>query len=526
MASKLEADPEGYLVNPREPAMVMAMNSMIRSIQILPEQGEPVVFTAEDTRKMDFPRFLEGSLKKAAETARMEHRLVLVDSLDLGLPHKMMAFLRPVYRHDENGNESFWGYIILAVEQRRVMSTANISNLGAQKLDFSLYHRYGWEDTPHLVKERGMTEQGNPHAERIIAGDLWSIVLRPQGGSINWLLLFFATISGFSLTTLIAFLLRKNGALKKANGDLKRSGGRDPLTGVFNRKGGDEAVADYMKAHAGQKALVLALDIDNFKLVNDVYGHSVGDEALKTLVRDMRETFGEESIITRNGGDEFILFRPYEDFSSITRAMDDFTQTPHTFMAGKREVKFYASPGCAAYPEQGDSYGNLCIRADYALYGAKLNGKAGWRQFDSSITVTDKRSQFSFNLTDVADHLPGGILVMKATKKGDILFANKVMVDLLECDDYEDFTKYTGGTFFSVVHPDDRDPMKKEFHRQLARTDNPGQIDLLSFRMVTKKGHIIEVDDAARKFRNPFYGDLYYVYLYNRKDRLKIAGKE
>lgn len=526
MASELEADPADYMAHPQEPAMVMAMNPMIRSIQILPEQGEPVVFTAEDTRKMDFPRFLEGSLKKAADTARMEHRLVLVDSLDLGLPYKMMAFLRPVYRHDENGNESFWGYIILAVEQRQVMSTANISNLGAQQLDFSLYHRYGLEDTPHLVKERGMTEQGNPHAERIIAGDLWSIVLRPQGGHINWLLLFFATISGFSLTTLIAFLLRKNGVLKKANGDLKRSGGRDPLPGVFNRKGVDEAVADYMKAHAGQKAMVLALDIDNFKLVNDVYGHSVGDEALKTLVWDMRETFGEESIITRNGGDEFILFRPYEDFSSITRAMDDFTQTPHTFMAGKREVKFYASLGCAAYPEQGDSYGNLCIRADYALYGAKLNGKAGWRQFDSSITVTDKWSQFSFNLTDVADHLPGGILVMKATKKGEILFANKVMVDLLECDDYEDFTKYTGGTFFSVVHPDDRDPMKKEFHRQLARTDNPGQIDFLSFRMVTKKGHIIEVDDAARKFRNPFYGDLYYVYLYARQDRLKITGKK
>lgn len=100
------------------------------------------------------------------------------------------------------------------------------------------------------------------------------------------------------------------------------------------------------------------------------------------------------------------------------------------------------------------------------------------------------------------------------------------MVDLLECDDYEDFMKYTGGTFFSMVHPDDRDPMKKEFHRQLSRRDNPEHIDFLSFRMVTKKGYIIEVDDAARKFRNPFYGDLYYVYLYNRKDRLKITGKE
>lgn len=526
MASKLKADPAGYLVHPREPAMVMAMNPMIRSIQILPEKGEPVVFTAEDTKKMDFSRFLEGPLKQAAERARTEHRLVLMDSLDLGLPYKMMAFLRPVYRHDENGNESFWGYIILAVEQRQVMSTANISNLGKQQLDFSLYHRYGWEDTPHLVKERGMTEQGNPHAERIIAGDLWTIVLRPQGSGVNWMLLFFATLAGLSLTILISFLFRRNGILKKANGALKRSGGRDPLTGVYNRKGGDGAVASYMAENPGKKALVIALDIDNFKLVNDVYGHRVGDEALKTLVRDMRETFGKESIITRNGGDEFILFRPYEDFSAVTRAMDDFTQTPHTFMAGKREVKFYASLGCAVYPEQGDSYGNLCIRADYALYGAKLNGKAGWRQFDSSVSVTDKRSQFGFNLTDVADHLPGGILVLKATKKGEILFANKVMVDLLECDDYEDFIKYTGCSICRSIHPDDLEPMKKEFRRQLAAKYNKEHIDFLTYRMVTKKGHIIQVESTARKSRNPFYGDLYYVYLYNRKDRLKLTEKE
>lgn len=519
MASKLEADPEGYLVNPREPAMVMAMNPMIRSIQILPEEGEPVVFTAEDTRKMDFPRFLEGSLKKAADTARMEHRLVLVDSLDLGLPYKMMAFLRPVYRHDENGNESFWGYIILAVEQRRVMSTANISNLGAQKLDFSLYHRYGWEDTPHLVKERGMTEQGNPHAERIIAGDLWSIVLRPQGSSVNWMLLFFATLAGLSLTILISFLFRRNGALK-------RSGGHDPLTGVYNRKGGDGAVASYMAENPGKKALVIALDIDNFKLVNDVYGHRVGDEALKTLVRDMKETFGEKSIITRNGGDEFVLFHPYEDFTKVTAVLNRFTRKTHTFKAGDKEVKFYASLGCAAYPEQGEAYGDLCIRADFALYGAKLNGKAGWRQFDNSISLTDKRSQFGFNLTDVADHLPGGILVLKATKKGEILFANHGMVSLLECDDYEDFIKYTGCSICRSIHPDDLEPMKKEFRRHLAAKYNKEHIDFLTYRMVTKKGHIIQVESTARKSRNPFYGDLYYVYLYNRKDRLKITGKK
>ncbi|WP_299143529.1 diguanylate cyclase [uncultured Dialister sp.] len=525
MTSKLQENPEAYMEDPAEARMMMTMDPMIRSIQLLPRNGKPVAFLAEDTREIDFPWLLQNSLRKAAEEARQEDRLVLVDSVDVGAPYKMMVLLRPVFIHSEEQTR-FWGYIALSVEQSKVLSRANISNLGKQRLDYTLYHKNGWDDKPHLVKELGKTEMGNPYAERVIAGDLWTIVLRPQGSGVNWMLLFFATLAGLSLTILISFLFRRNGILKKANGALKRSGGHDPLTGVYNRKGGDDAVASYMAENPGKKALVIALDIDNFKLVNDVYGHRVGDEALKTLVRDMKETFGEKSIITRNGGDEFVLFHPYEDFTKVTGAMDRFTRKPHTFKTGDKEVKFYASLGCAAYPEQGEAYGDLCIRADFALYGAKLNGKAGWRQFDNSISLTDKRSQFGFNLTDVADHLPGGILVLKATEKEEILFANHGMVSLLECDDYEDFMKYTGGSIYNVIHPGDVEPMKREFQRQLSRKDNKEHIDFLTYRMVTKKGHIIEVEDTARKSTNPFYGDLYYIYLNNRKDRLKLTEKE
>lgn len=524
ISSKLMMDTEDFMAHPQEPQMVMAMNPMIRSIQILPEEGKPLIFTADDAKKVEITSLLHGRLQKAADTARKANRLVLLDSVDLGLPYKTMVLLRPVFKPESRDADSFWGYIAVVVDQREVMSSANISNLGKQHLDYTLYHKYRWEQEAHLVKGQGTTGEGNPRAVRVIAGDVWTIVLRPQGSRMDWQLLFFATVAGLSLTTMISFLLKRNGALRKTNGLLKRIGGRDPLTGVYNRKGGDGAVADYLKAHAGKKAMVIALDIDNFKLVNDVYGHSVGDEALKTLVRDMKEIFGEKSIITRNGGDEFVLFHPYEDFSRAAEAMDRFTRNLHTFMAGDKEVKFYASLGCAAYPEQGDSYGSLCIRADYALYGAKLNGKAGWRRFDDSQHMTDRRDQLSFNLSDVANHLPGGVLVLKATENEEILFANKVMVDILECDDYEDFMKYTGGNLFSVIYPEDRTVMRKEFHRQLDQKDNDRQIDFLTFRMMTKKGRIIQVEDTAKKSVSPFYGELYYVFLYKREDRLKIMG--
>lgn len=85
IASKLEMDSAEFMAHPQEPHMVMAMNPMIRSIQILPERGEPLIFTAENSRKVDFRGLLKGHLKEAADTARQENRLVLLDSVDVGL---------------------------------------------------------------------------------------------------------------------------------------------------------------------------------------------------------------------------------------------------------------------------------------------------------------------------------------------------------------------------------------------------------------------------------------------------------
>lgn len=86
MASKLEHNAPAYMTYPLEAQMVMAMNPMIRSIQILPEKGDPLIITAEDTRKVDMEGLLKGHLKEAADTARRENRLVLLDSVDVGFP--------------------------------------------------------------------------------------------------------------------------------------------------------------------------------------------------------------------------------------------------------------------------------------------------------------------------------------------------------------------------------------------------------------------------------------------------------
>lgn len=79
----------------------------------------------------------------------------------------------------------------------------------------------------------------------------------------------------------------------------------DPLTGLLNRKGFDEQLKKVMQGDLHIHCVGIQMDIDDFKFINDMYGHVVGDAALKSLAQDMQSYFNDNSIICRNGGDEF-----------------------------------------------------------------------------------------------------------------------------------------------------------------------------------------------------------------------------
>ena len=487
---------------------LLEINRSIRLIEVIPEKGDSTWFTAD--RWLGSGRsMLEGPLKEAAHEARSERQTVFVDSLSLDHERTYMAVLQPIFLEDR-ASSLFWGYVLILGSQESVLRNSNI------------VHDDGMRENYRFVRERNGTEQvlsangevsrDDPSASAYIGGDWWKLTIRPNRGWLNLQILFFATLCGVMAAFFVSFMWGRNRALKVI-------GGTDSLTGVYNRKGGDGAVASYLKDHAGEQAMVMALDIDNFKLINDVYGHGAGDRALQTLVGDMKLIFGRETIITRNGGDEFILFHPFKNKEDVEKKMTHFTEKPHIIQVGGRDVPFHSSMGCAEYPLQGREYGKLCVRADFALYAVKLNGKAGWRRFDDTVAENKHRTQFGFNLSEVAGSMPGGMVVCRATKDQEILFANRGMIDLLECDSFEDFMHYTGGTFMSILYPGEEEALKKEFQRQLNEKGNEKQTDFLTFRIVTKKGRVLTVEDVGRKKENPFYGELYYIFMYDRAER-------
>lgn len=152
----------------------------------------------------------------------------------------------------------------------------------------------------------------------------------------------------------------------------------DSLTGALNRKGLDEALqkeVNRQQRQGGDLSLAL-LDIDNFKQINDVQGHAVGDAALVHLATVIQEAIRPQDTLARYGGEEFVVLLPNTGIDAAVNAMTRVQRelTRKFFMANNDKVLITFSCGLVNVPQVGDPYEAL-RRADAAMYLAKRSGK-------------------------------------------------------------------------------------------------------------------------------------------------------
>ncbi len=151
----------------------------------------------------------------------------------------------------------------------------------------------------------------------------------------------------------------------------------DKLTGFWNKTAGTHRLTKICRRSEG--ALML-LDLDNFKLVNDLHGHETGDRVLMTFARVVRQNVREGDIVARIGGDEFMVFCcGMEDESGVAafshRLNRQFLAAAREVLGGETDIPLGVSVGAVMVPEYGTEYPNLFPLADSALYTAKQNGK-------------------------------------------------------------------------------------------------------------------------------------------------------
>lgn len=152
---------------------------------------------------------------------------------------------------------------------------------------------------------------------------------------------------------------------------------RDPLTGVYNREVTVKKIDKFIKENMDGKHLFMFFDFDDFKKVNDSYGHLVGDRVLIYVIDRIRSIFGEDEIIGRIGGDEFVIFfANVEDDESIKLKAESLIKALDTsYISDGSIIPISGSVGIASYPDHGLNCEQLMLSADKALYYVKSKGK-------------------------------------------------------------------------------------------------------------------------------------------------------
>lgn len=156
----------------------------------------------------------------------------------------------------------------------------------------------------------------------------------------------------------------------------------DGLTKVFNRVAIEEKINEHIAAHPEEESLVLLLDLDNFKQINDQFGHIEGDNLLIETAGKLEHFCRNTDRVGRLGGDEFVIFlrsvKEQDVDHLVSRVLDRVRKEYHQDGA---VVEVTASIGIAHYPRDGKSFSELYHCADIALYDAKRKGKNRYSQY-------------------------------------------------------------------------------------------------------------------------------------------------
>ncbi len=256
------------------------------------------------------------------------------------------------------------------------------------------YHMLGYTREEYIKKVQGgwsrfldidLREVMRDHHEEILTGEPFELTAQTEtkDGNKKWLsfrVMVSMELKPVSYITItdVTEKVEKNRRYAREREYLKDCAARDSMTRLLNRGTMEERIKEELEAvEEGQNYAYIALDLDNFKQINDMYGHWAGDSIIMGISNILREVYGNNARIGRMGGDEFAVFIPdVKDRAQIQSQADEVLRRLRLQkeMIGMAEEPT-ASIGIAFGPEDGRSFRELYHRADEALYQVKNEEK-------------------------------------------------------------------------------------------------------------------------------------------------------
>ena len=499
------------------------MSDSIESVQLAPNGVVTDIYPAEGNEAGKIDLLHDKDRKEISWYARDNHATITQGPFELKQGGYGIAVRNPVYLKDKSGQEYFWGFTIVILRVPDIFSdtVSALSNFGYEykilKTDTP------WSDTYKVVYQSD-GQIDHPISYAFTVGDgTWKLEVTPKTGWRNNTLLII--ISGIFLTIslLLSVLTRVWLVAKEHKNKYKILARTDSLTNIYNRYGFDELAEKIISKNPQTHFVAALLDIDDFKFINDIYGHSYGDKALKSLADSMKAFFPSDALLGRNGGDEFCILLPNCTFKEADKQLQQFTKLPKTFSYHGKELAFYISLGYAEYPTFAASPSQLMRCADAALYEIKLHGKNGCMAYRKGLQ-SGVRKQLGFALKDISEHLPGAFIIYRADKEDDELFyANHEFLHMTGYKSMDELFRLTQKRFRNLIRQDEQQQIETSIWEQIG-TGNEN--DYIHFHLRKADGTYLSVLDHGRIVESQQYGKVFYVLFMDWEDmHLRYSDK-
>ena len=490
------------------------MDDSIQSIQIAPNGVVTEIYPKEGNESGKIDLINDSDRGEISRYARDNDTVIMQGPFELKQGGYGIAVRNPVYLEDENGKKSFWGFTIVILKVPEIFSESveALSNFGFK---YSLQKCASpWDDTYEWVY--GSKKELNDPViyDFDVYRDKWRLEILPKSGFYNNSNLIYMFIGGVIIVLLLTGLTVALISINENRKLFKKLAVTDTLTGIYNRLGFNRQVEQYMRQNPQKHCVVAMLDIDDFKLVNDVYGHAAGDGVLQKLAESMKQYFSKDVILGRNGGDEFCIFMPDCTAVEVKPFLKKFTEETRNFYCKGEAHTFTISLGFAEYPVLADECSKLMRCADMALYAVKMRGKNGCMAYREGEQVKS-RAKLGFAMKDIINNLPGAFIVYRADKENDeILLANNELLRLTGCKNMDELLAYTGKSFCNLIRPDEQESCQKSIWSQI----NGGHSnDYIFFHMRKADGKYISVLDHGRIVDSVHNGRIFYVMIMDLK---------
>ena len=484
------------------------MSYSVQSVQLAPNGVVTEIYPEEgnETGKIDL---LKDSYRGEISNYAKDHNITITQGpIELKQGGSGLVVRNPIYLKDENGQEYFWGFTIAILRVPEVFEDST-NALSKFKYNYRLSREASVLDKKYVEVDANCDKMIRPVTYNLTVGkEKWKLEIMPRAGWSNSTTLYLIFFGGLSLVLLLTGLTIVLFLLDERRVELKELANKDGLTKLYNRYGFDEMAEKMISKNPKEHCVAVLLDVDDFKLINDMYGHAYGDKALISLAAIMRKFFPSSALLGRNGGDEFCILLPNCTAKEAKESLIEFTKTPKTFSYKGQTYSFCISLGYAEYPNNAIERSQLMRCADTALYEVKLHGKNGCKAYQEGFQ-SGVRKQLGFVLNDISENLPDAFIIYRADKEDDeIFYANKEFLDMAGYENLDAFFNGTKKSFRNLIREDQQKAVEASIWNQI---ESGSKNDYIHYQLRRQDGTYIPVLDQGRIVESERFGRVFYV---------------